>query len=149
MLFKTHILFAFLFALLGIQIFHPSNQILFLLLALFGGLLPDIDHPKSKIGKYFKHFNLFEHRGFMHSFLVLPLIAAILFFVFNLPQFALPIIVGYISHLLSDLITKEGIMPLHPLTRFRLHGFIKTGGLIEVIIFLALIFVVGYVLLTM
>jgi len=149
-MFKTHIVFAFLVGLLGIQYFSPGNQILFMILVLFGGLLPDIDHPKSKLGRYFRPVMfLFEHRGFWHSFLVLPLIAALLFFVLDLPQFALPIVIGYISHLVSDMMTVEGIMPLHPISRFRLHWAIKTGSTVEVMLFTLLILVSGYFLLSM
>jgi inner membrane protein len=121
---------------------------MFIILVMFAGTLPDVDHPKTKLGKYFKHFHIFEHRGFMHSFLVLPLIALILYY-FKLYHFALPIIIGYASHLVSDLVTKEGIMPLHPITRFRLHGFIKTGGLIELILFVLFVFLSFYYLLHM
>lgn len=150
MMFKTHLVIAFLAGLLAIQFFHPGNQILFIILVLFGGLLPDIDHPKSKLGRYFRPVMfLFEHRGFFHSFLVLPLITAVLFFFFHMPQFALPIIIGYISHLLADLITLEGIMPFHPISRMRLRGFISTGGILEVLIFVALLIYSGYVLLHM
>jgi inner membrane protein len=127
---------AFLFGLIGITLFHPINQVLFISVVIIGGLLPDIDHPRSKLGKYFRPFNfLFEHRGFFHSLLMLPVVAVLLY-VFKMPQFALPVIVGYKSHLLSDLVTKEGIMPLHPISRFRIRGFIKTGGTIEWLIFI-------------
>ncbi len=149
-MFKTHVIFAFLVGLFAINYFHPPNQILFIILVMFGGLLPDIDHPKSKIGRYFRPINyLFEHRGFFHSFLVVPLIAALIFFVFKLPNFSLPIIIGYASHLISDMATVEGIMPLHPITRFRLRGVVKTGGMFEVLIFFSLIVLSGYFLLHM
>ena len=149
MMFKTHIVIAFLFGLLGITFFHPSNQVLFISVVMIGGLLPDIDHPRSKLGRHFRPFMfLFEHRGFFHSFLMLPVIAVLLYFA-NLPYLALPTIVGYKSHLLSDLVTKEGIMPFHPISRFRLRGFIKTGGLIEIIIFAGTIVFSGYYLVNM
>ncbi|MBN2420816.1 metal-dependent hydrolase, partial [Candidatus Woesearchaeota archaeon] len=137
MMFKTHIVIAFLFGLIGITLFHPGNQVLFVSLAVIAGIAPDIDHPKSKLGRWFRPFNfLFEHRGFFHSFLVLPVIGIALFLA-GLPNFALPVLVGYKSHLLADLATKEGIMPIHPISRFRIRGFIKTGGTFELLIFLA------------
>lgn len=149
MMFKTHVVIAFLFGLIGITLFHPANQVLFISVAMLGGLLPDIDHPKSKVGRWFRPFNyLFEHRGFFHSFLVVPVIGICLFFA-GLPAFALPVLVGYKSHLLSDLVTKEGIMPFHPLSRFRLKGFIKTGGTFELLMFLGSIVFSGYYLLHM
>lgn len=131
-MFKTHLAFGFLIALLAISFFHPSNQILFLSLILFSSALPDIDHPNSKLGKYIPFNSLLEHRGFFHSFLFLPFFALVLYY-FNKSNYALPLMIGYSSHLISDSITKEGIMPLHPLTKFRLKGFISTGKSLEYI----------------
>ncbi|HME87277.1 MAG TPA: metal-dependent hydrolase [Candidatus Nanoarchaeia archaeon] len=147
MLFKTHIAIAFLFGLLSISFLNPHNQILFIVLVMFGGLLPDIDHPKSKIGKYTPIAFLFEHRGFFHSFLVIPVIVVLLYFVFDLPSFAVPIAIGYISHLTSDAVTKEGIMPLHPISRKRINGMIRTGGILEFFIFVSVVILSGYLLL--
>ncbi len=146
MLFYTHLIFAFLSGLFAIRYFSISDQILFIILVLFSGLLPDIDSPNSKFGKYFKHLMPFKHRGFIHSLIVLPVIAFILYY-FNYSRFSLPIIVGYISHLIGDAITKEGIMPFYPFSGFRIKGFIRTGGLIEQILFIALMVVSAYFLL--
>lgn len=147
MLFYTHLVIAFLFGLIGIKLFHISNQILFIVFVLIAGLFPDIDHPKSKIGRLFKPFSyLFEHRGFMHSLLVLPVISFILYKI-GYYFAALPVLVGYKSHLLGDALTKEGIMPLHPISRFRIRGFIKTGGILENILFGVLFFISAYFLL--
>ncbi|MEK6886479.1 MAG: metal-dependent hydrolase [Nanoarchaeota archaeon] len=138
---------AFLFGIIGIKMFSISNQILFIVFVLIAGIFPDIDHPKSKIGRIFKPFSyLFSHRGFTHSLLVLPVISLILYKL-EYYAFALPILIGYKSHLLGDAITKEGIRPLHPISQFRISGFIKTGGILENIIFVVLFFVSAYYLL--
>ncbi len=140
MMFKTHLALAFLTGLFSIEIFNPVNQILFMLLILFGGLLPDIDHPKSKIGRYFKPISfLFEHRGFFHSFLFLPILSLLIYILLKTNTFTLPILIGYSSHLISDAITKEGIMPLHPLSKFRIKGFIYTGKMLEFTLFILLL----------
>ncbi len=150
MLFKTHLVFAFFVGLLGIMFIHPANQILFMALVLFGGALPDIDHPKSKIGRFARPINfLFEHRGFFHSFLMIPVLGAFILLVLGLPQYAIPKLLGYASHLVTDMATVEGIMPLHPLSRFRIKGFMKTGGPLEMIFFVVMIFASGYVLVNM
>ncbi len=147
MLFYTHLILAFAAGLLSISYFHPQNQILFMVILLFGAIIPDIDHPKSKFGSYFKLINwLFKHRGMFHSILILPLIALILS-LFDYSRFSVPLIIGYLTHLIGDITTKEGIRPLHPLFKFRLAGFMKTGGLIEKLIFLFLLILSGYVLL--
>ena len=147
MLFYTHLMLAFLFGLIGIKLFNISNQILFIVFVLIAGIFPDIDTPKSKIGSLFRPISyLFKHRGFTHSLLVLPLISFVLY-KFGYFALALPILIGYKSHLIGDAITKEGITPLHPLSKFKIRGFIKTGGVLENIIFGALFLVSAYYLL--
>lgn len=142
MLFKTHLAFGFLIGLVTLKIFNPLNIILFLILVLIGSLLPDIDHPKSKVGKKIKLIGfLFEHRGFFHSLLFLALIHIIVFMFFRDNPFILPLVIGYTSHLFIDCFNHKGIMPLHPFSRFRIRGFIKTGALLETILFSSLVIV--------
>lgn len=147
MMFYTHLALAFIAGILAINYFHPANQILFIILVLFAGIFPDIDHPNSKLGSYVKIISwLFRHRGIFHSILILPLIALILQY-FNYSRFSLPLIIGYAAHLLGDISTKEGLMLFHPLSSYRISGFIRTGGFLERIIFMALLVLSGYLLL--
>ncbi|MBW2999162.1 metal-dependent hydrolase [Candidatus Woesearchaeota archaeon] len=140
MMFVTHIALGFLAGLFGIGFFHPNNQILFIILVLFGAAFPDIDSTKSKLGRKFKIIGLlFEHRGFFHSFFAL---AGILFLVFILSHnmvYVYAMLIGYLSHLLSDSLTIQGIMPLHPVSKKAVKGFIKTGKLAECAILFLLI----------
>jgi inner membrane protein len=115
-------------------------SILFLVIVILAGSIPDIDTPNSKIGKklpivshLFKFF--FGHRGFVHSIFI-PLVLLGTFLYFDLPFIAWGIFIGSISHLIGDMITKEGITPLHPLIKFRIHGFIRTGKITEKILFI-------------
>lgn len=85
----------------------PSLELLvaWIVVAMFGALLPDIDHPQSTVGRSFK--SPWKHRGFTHTlpgslficgcayffvslFLILPL--SLFAFLWS----------GYISHLLAD-----------------------------------------------
>lgn len=142
MLFRTHLAFGFLAALLALKIFSPDNLILFFILVLIGSILPDVDNPKSKIGKKIKVIGfLFEHRGFFHSLLFLAVIYIISILFFRNNYFILPLVIGYSSHLFIDCFNHIGIMPLHPLSRFRIRGFIKTGALLETILFFSLVVV--------
>jgi len=139
-MFKTHVAAGFLFGIFSIQYLTPVNQILFMSLVLIGAILPDIDHPKSKLGSKFKIVSLFfEHRGFFHSLFVLPVIALVLFLTTKTNYYSLPLIIGYLSHLLTDAMTKEGIMLFHPISKARINGFITTGGFFEYILFFAII----------
>ncbi len=150
MMFQTHLAFSFLIGLLFIKYFVPYNQVLFMVLCLFGSLLPDIDHPQSKIGRRVKVIGmLFEHRGFFHSgFAVAGLIAAFLFL--SKPNiYALGLIIGYASHIVIDMTTKEGIMLLHPVSKFRIRGIIRTGASLEHLLFGALLLADAYMLFTL
>ncbi len=146
MMFKTHLAFGFLVGLLGIKYIHPSNQILFMALCMFGAALPDIDHPKSVVGRKVKIVAmLFEHRGFWHSlFVLIPLLVVSLYFVSRINAYAL--LLGYVSHLAIDCLTYEGIMPLHPLSRFRIKGIMRTGAGAEFVILIALLITDAYLL---
>ncbi|MFI4853217.1 MAG: metal-dependent hydrolase [Candidatus Makana argininalis] len=82
-------------------------------------LLPDIDHPKSFIGKRIKWLSLplnkiLGHRGFTHSLFIV--ISFIFFFKINfflkkvIPVDAFQaMMLGYISHIISDIITPLGV----------------------------------------
>lgn len=141
MLFKTHIAFGFLLGLLGIEFLKPENQLLFMTIVLISSIFPDIDHPNSKFGKNIKIIGfLFEHRGFFHSFIFLALVNIPLFL--YLKQYLILIYafnIGFISHIIIDIINHMGIMPFHPFSKFRIKGFIKTGALIETLLFFVLI----------
>ncbi len=141
MLYKTHLAFGFLAGLFAIKFFNPDNQLLFMTIVLFGSIFPDIDHPESKLGRKAKIFSfLFEHRGFFHSFIFLILVDIILFLF--LKQYLILIYafnIGFISHLIADMVNHMGIMPLHPFSKFRIKGFIKTGALMETLLFFILI----------
>lgn len=135
MMFKTHVAFGFLIGLLSISYLMPGNQILFILLVMIGASIPDIDHPRSKLGKYLKPINfLFEHRGFFHSLFMLFVVYMVVYFIKKI--YALPLAIGFLSHIISDAITKQGIMPLHPFSRVRIRGFIGTGSAIEYLFFI-------------
>lgn len=140
MMFTTHLAAGFLAGILTIPYLEPSNEILFLLFVLIGASLPDIDHPKSKVGKKVKIIAfLFEHRGFFHTLFALALFAVLTDILFQQRILTYGISIGYGSHLLTDLITKEGVMPFHPLSKQRLRGFFTTGGMLEYVLFLLLL----------
>ncbi|MBW3020557.1 metal-dependent hydrolase, partial [Candidatus Woesearchaeota archaeon] len=104
-------------------------------LCLIGSFSPDIDHPKSKVGQWFKPIGwLFEHRGFFHS--IFPIIFLII--LSNINPLFVPFMIGYLSHILIDMTTKQGILFVHPFINIRISGFIRTGSFLETIIFLVI-----------
>ncbi|HLC58244.1 MAG TPA: metal-dependent hydrolase [Candidatus Nanoarchaeia archaeon] len=149
MMYKTHLALGFLIGILTSEFLGGSHPIIYIILVTFFSSLPDIDHPKSKIGRKFPFISwpinlIFSHRGFFHSVFP-PIILLIVFKYFNLDIIAYPIAVGYIAHLLGDTITKEGITFFHPVSKFRLRGPMRTGRFLEHII-MGLILVVDVIL---
>ncbi len=134
MMAHTHMAFGLLFGLLSISFIHPANKYLFIGIVIFSSLLPDLDHPQSKLGRKFflsKVFNmLFGHRGFFHAIWIPIGVWLILSFGFGI-SYGAAVFVGYFAHLFSDGLTKAGVNLVHPLHQLRLQGFIETGGVVE------------------
>ncbi len=137
---KTHLLLGLIFGMIFIRIFPLAiadifSKFLFSIGLIIGTAFPDIDH----------RFNVFQHRGITHT-IYLPVLALILAFVIK-PAFPFLIAfsIGYFTHLLGDMITLHGIHPIYPI-RYRLSWGIKSGGLIERIIFIILVFVIIFFL---
>ena len=146
MMLKTHLVFSFLIGLVIINYLDFSNKYLFLAILTFASVLPDIDLPRSKIGKKFGFISriiniFFGHRGLFHS-LFLGLILFFVFYYFNLKLIAIAVLIGYISHLLMDGLTKEGVLFFTPFSSLRLKGFIRTGSFFEYLLFFVLIILV-------
>ncbi len=135
MLWYTHITFALLLAE-----FFNFNIFEYVILIL-ASLLPDVDHPDSKLGYRIKPISnlikiIFGHRGIMHSFWAL-FVFTYIFYLFS--SYSIPFFIGYFSHLFIDGFTKAGINYLNPLLNIRLQGFIKVGGFYEYILFIILV----------
>ena len=132
MMFKTHLAFGFLVGLLLLPYFSHGKQLLFMTVVLMASALPDIDHPNSKVGKNIKIIGfLFEHRGFWHSLWAIGLLGLLIDFFLGHFVVTAAFIIGYGSHMVIDCATKAGIMPLHPLTKWRIKGFLVTNGVLE------------------
>jgi len=143
----THLLFAILFGLLYFDHFVAEVSIWlkigFSAMLVIGALMPDIDQKESSashkapwLSGIIRFFS--KHRGIMHSIwipLILLLIAKFVVVRFlNLPDLILMgFLIGYGSHLLSDMLTVQGITPFSPL-KFKINGFVKTGGIAEAVI---------------
>jgi inner membrane protein len=130
MLLITHLAITFFIVLL---FFSSENYFfIFLFISLLATVLPDIDTPFSKIGKHFKILNFFtKHRGIIHSFTFFILLSIPILIFFK--EILLPFAVGYLSHLLVDCFTIQGVCLFYPL-KIRIKGVFKTNGLIEKIL---------------
>ena len=150
MMYRTHAALSVLIGLIFIKLF-PFNSIvdttIFLCLVIIIGTVPDLDHEKSKLSQKFKTISqilrlVFSHRGFMHS--IFPaIIFYVIFEYFGYHIIALGFVIGYLSHLLGDALTTEGINFLNPILHLKLEGFIHSGTFVETIILIILILANG------
>ena|SRR3989344_1904925 len=140
MMFKTHLLFSLLIALLIFNYFD-LNPYVFVLILVLAGSLPDIDHAKSFIGRRLFIFSwlvnlFFGHRRLIHSIMFASILSLTIKLSFG--SYWVPFYIGYLSHLFLDILTKQGLYIFYP-SSFRLGGFIKTNGLIEKLFLMVLI----------
>jgi len=107
--------------------------------AALSALLPDIDHPASRISRALGlaalPFRLLAHRGLTHSLLAVVGLALLLAGVHTPFIYAAATVAGYSSHLLADALTPIGIRLVYPLRwHFRLVPrslAISTGGALD------------------
>lgn len=105
-------------------------------LAVFGALLPDIDHPKSWVGKRLRPFSnvcamLLGHRGITHSLLAVVACGALLLSQSVPMAITAPLVVGYLSHLGADLLTPQGLRLAWPLRGTWALPLCRTGSAFE------------------
>jgi len=148
MLFKTHVMFSLsVYLFLSFYISMPLSVLIFVLLAT---MFVDVDIKNSKVGQgwYLRPLQwLTKHRGVLHS-LVVGLLLSL--FVGGVSLWAgFGFFVGYMSHLFLDCFTLSGVRLFWPL-KFKVKGFVKSGGIVEQVLFVLLllgnIFVVGKVI---
>lgn len=140
-MFKTHVVFSLFLVLLYLSFYKLS--LMFFVYYFIGVIIPDIDNPVSKIGRRFKITSriirfLFGHRGIFHSLLFL----IVLFFILRIFNSftAVCVSIGYLTHLIADALTLEGVNFLYPL-QLRIKGFVRTGGAVEYALFIFLLVV--------
>lgn len=152
---NTHMLFSF-FMLLGIyELFPVLNRydpfIYALVLALFGSIFPDIDHPRSLISRgYWSILSVAiqkttRHRGWTHSLfgagVFTGFILLILWYLKANPFLSFGFFLGYISHLISDSLNPTGVNWFWPKRRRYGIGIIRTGSVEERIFSLIIVFI--------
>ena len=160
MLGRTHEVAAVGAVVSAAVLYPPANitvetAVVSLLMALIGGITPDIDKPGSKIWSNVPAGGIFSrlihpvfiggHRHLTHSLLGLALFGLIMRAVLSIAPLGLHIdpnlvlwsfIIALASHLATDMLTKEGVPLLFPLPfHFGFPPFeflrMRTNGLVE------------------
>ena len=150
MLAKTHLAFGLFLGIITLN-YLETSPLIFLTTVGIASLFPDIDHPKSKISNRIPIIPTLlsffvKHRGIFHSLLLAIIIPYIIAFFFG-TAYGIAAFIGYISHLLMDSLTEEGINYLHPFAKLRLSGFIQTGSSGELVIFILTLTGIGILIL--
>lgn len=130
---------------------QPCDNTIFLSLVVFGSILPDIDEPRSFIGRKFPLVShivgfSFTHRGFTHFFLfpILFFLSGFILFPYHnvIAIYCFAIGFGVFIHQIGDMLTVSGIpyyfFPISSIKAVLLPKMFrfKTGGIIEKIIFI-------------
>jgi inner membrane protein len=130
---RTHLIISLLFALLFLKIFAVQNKILFVVLALIASFFPDIDEKHSWLGRRTRIISeVFKHRGFFHSFYAMILLSLLVYSILGLYA-GIGFLLGYLIHLLTDMLTPMGVKPF--MFGKRIKGPIRTGGAVEWVLF--------------
>lgn len=104
-----------------------GNYVYLIIGNMIGSIFPDIDHKYSNLGKFFYLISalinkLLGHRGFTHS--LISWISFLIIFIKINQHSHVPnelihgFLLGYFSHLIADVFTKQGIPLLWP---FKIH----------------------------
>ena len=111
---------------LGNKLGVELNPIYLVAGSVSGGLIPDIDHPKSKMGKMMQPISVLimaivGHRTLTHS-LLFSIIIGILVGMINL-SLGVGIFFGILSHIILDLLTSNtnGVAFLYPFYKKRIR----------------------------
>lgn len=146
---KTHIVggVASGMVLASVTSYEPTTLVI---AGAVGGLLPDICHGGSKIGRKMpvlsKIINtIFGHRTFTHSLLFLILVWLLLEIFIPINAAKTGVLAGMVSHFILDAATKNGIKLLYPLKiTVRFPVTTRTGGAVEYIVLAILTLITVY-----
>lgn len=152
----THMAGGAAFAAVYTLVAHPGLSIgqeaAIIGIGALGGLIPDIDHPNSKISHKLKPVSavvslMFSHRGFFHT----PILYLVLWEIWEMLcpgteylVYGRLLFLGIASHLVLDSLNSVGIPMLFPFSKKRRHiAKIKTGSKAELVCRFCLMVVLG------
>ncbi len=113
-------------------------------LAMAGSLLPDIDHPKSWVGRRARPVStaiaaVLGHRGVTHSAIAVVGLVMVLLQAGYQRGGVSALAVGYLSHLAADMLTPRGLRLAWPLRQTWGLPLCRTGSPMESIVVVVLV----------
>ena len=122
---------------------------IYLVIAVAGSLLPDIDHPKSWVGRRTQPISTaiasaLGHRGVTHSAIAVIGLTLLLLHAGYQRGGVSALAVGYLSHLAADMLTPQGLRLAWPLPGIWRLPVCRTGSGMESVIVMILVGGVGW-----
>jgi inner membrane protein len=150
MMAKSHVVVGLATWVAMAPVFHVAAfDPAYLGLAVAGSLLPDVDHPKSWVGRRTRPIStaiasVLGHRGITHSAIAVAGLVAVLLHAGYQRGAVAALAVGYLSHLAADLLTPRGLRLAWPLRGTWALPLCRTGSLMEGVIVVALVCLAGW-----
>jgi inner membrane protein len=109
-----------------------------------GSLLPDIDHPKSWVGRRTRPISTaiaaaFSHRGITHSAIAVIGLTTLLLHAGYRCAGVSALAIGYLSHLAADMLTPQGLRLAWPLRGTWGFPLCRTDSVMESVIVTAVV----------
>lgn len=154
----THAAFALLcYYVIACFVGLPFGVPMVLILLILGSLLPYIDHPRGFLAKQSYLFRqtsrgiskFIRHRGIVHSLLAALIATAIVWVIaifYRWETLAVAcFFLGFMSHLAADSLNPTGIKWLQPFSKAKVKDGIRTGSIIEKILFLLILIAISVI----
>lgn len=144
MMAKSHVVVGLAGWIAAAPVLHlPTLAPTYIGLVVVGALLPDIDHPKSWIGRRARPISTtiaatLGHRGITHSAAAVVVGTALLVWLGHRRGAVSALAVGYLSHLAADMLTPQGLPLTWPFRRNWGFPLCRTGSITEPVIVAAL-----------
>jgi inner membrane protein len=144
MMARSHVIVGLATWIAAAPLLHvPPLDPVYLGLVVAGSLLPDIDHPKSWVGRRTRPIStaiasIFSHRGITHSAIAVIGLATLLLHAGYRHGGVSALVVGYLSHLAADMLTPQGLRLAWPLPGTWGLPLCRTNSAMEPVIVMAM-----------
>ena|ERR1700712_4901098 len=145
MMARSHVVVGLAAWIVAAPLLHvPVIDPWYLGLVVLGSLLPDVDHPKSWVGRRTRPVSTalaaaLGHRGITHSAIAVVGLSLLLLHAGYRRGAVCAMAVGYLSHLAADMLTPQGLRLAWPLRGTWCLPLCRTGSPMESVVVLGLL----------